>query len=171
MTPLHWAVERGNVGAIEVLLKHGASPDLESKFGKSSLDIASDNGRPDLYEILLVICELYLTEINVKHCKQGCGSGMTSIRIRIHHLTQSGYGSGLSQIIESGSNVDYDPRTELKNKKNFYVSTGTFLLHCMALGSGSTKVMESESNLVADPDPQLRYYGSRFAFCQPKDIS
>ena len=55
MTPLHWAVERGCVGAMEILLKHGASPDLESKFGKSPLDIASDNGRPDLYEILLVI--------------------------------------------------------------------------------------------------------------------
>ena len=55
MTPLHWSVERGCVGAMEILLKHGASPDLESKFGKSPLDIASDNGRPDLYEILLVI--------------------------------------------------------------------------------------------------------------------
>ena len=43
------------MGAMEILLKHGASPDLESKFGKSPLDIASDNGRPDLYEILLVI--------------------------------------------------------------------------------------------------------------------
>ncbi len=46
------------MGAMEVLLKHGASPDLESKFGKSPLDIASDNGRPDLYEILLV-CSLF----------------------------------------------------------------------------------------------------------------
>ena len=60
MTPLHWAVERGCVGAIEVLLKHGASPDLESKFGKSALDIASDNGRPDLYEMLLVRTVPYL---------------------------------------------------------------------------------------------------------------
>ncbi len=54
MTPLHWAVERGCVGAMEILLKYGACPDLTSKFGKSPLDIASDNGRPDLYEILLV---------------------------------------------------------------------------------------------------------------------
>jgi ankyrin repeat protein len=54
MTPLHWAVERGNVGAVETLLKYGADVNMESKFDKTPLEIASDNGRPDLYEMLQV---------------------------------------------------------------------------------------------------------------------
>jgi len=52
MTPLHWAVERGNVHSMEVLLKHGASVEAESKFDKSPSDIADDNGRPDLKDVI-----------------------------------------------------------------------------------------------------------------------
>ena len=54
MTPLHWAVERGNVKAVETLLKYSADPNFESKFDKTPLEIASDNGRPDIYEMLQV---------------------------------------------------------------------------------------------------------------------
>ena len=52
MTPLHWAVERGHIPIIETLLRYGADVNLESKFGKSSLEIASDIARPDIFEIL-----------------------------------------------------------------------------------------------------------------------
>jgi len=52
MTPLHWAVERGCCGTVEALLKHGANPNIESKFDKTPLEIASENGRPDIFEIL-----------------------------------------------------------------------------------------------------------------------
>lgn len=55
MTALHWAVERGNTTAIETLLRYGATVNVESKFSKSPLEIASDNGRPDIYEMLQVI--------------------------------------------------------------------------------------------------------------------
>ena len=55
MTPLHWAVERGCCGTVEALLKHGANPNIESKFDKTPLEIASENGRPDIFEILQVI--------------------------------------------------------------------------------------------------------------------
>ena len=54
MTPLHWAVERGCCGTVETLLKHGANPNMESKFDKTPLEIASENGRPDIFEILQV---------------------------------------------------------------------------------------------------------------------
>ena len=54
MTPLHWAVERGCCGTVEALLKHGANPNIESKFDKTPLEIASENGRPDIFEILQV---------------------------------------------------------------------------------------------------------------------
>ena len=52
MTALHWAVDRGNVSAVEVLLKFGADVNAESKFDKTPLEIASDNARPDIYEML-----------------------------------------------------------------------------------------------------------------------
>ncbi len=52
MTPLHWAVERNQIEAVETLLKYGANVDAVSKFEKTPLEIASDNGRPDVYEML-----------------------------------------------------------------------------------------------------------------------
>ena len=51
---MHWAVERGCCGTVEALLKHGANPNIESKFDKTPLEIASENGRPDIFEILQV---------------------------------------------------------------------------------------------------------------------
>ena len=54
MTPLHWSVDRGNIEVIEILLGHGADVNVENKFSKSPMEIASDNRRPDLYEILQV---------------------------------------------------------------------------------------------------------------------
>jgi hypothetical protein len=40
----------------------------------------------------------------IRNKKQGCGSGLTSIRIRIH------------KVIESGSNADPDPFQNFKYK-------------------------------------------------------
>ena len=54
MTPLHWAVERGNISAVQMLLRHGSNTKIESKFDKTPLEIALDNGRPDIYEMLQV---------------------------------------------------------------------------------------------------------------------
>lgn len=54
MTPLHWAVDRGNLRAVETLLKYSADVNFESKFDKTPLEIASDNGRPDIFEMLQV---------------------------------------------------------------------------------------------------------------------
>ena len=54
MTPLHWAVESGCSQTVEMLLKFGANPNLESKFDKTPLEIASENGRPDIFELLQV---------------------------------------------------------------------------------------------------------------------
>ena len=59
MTALHWAVERGCAQTVELLLKHGANPNLESKFDKSPLEIASENGRPDIFELLQVKLKSY----------------------------------------------------------------------------------------------------------------
>ena len=58
MTPLHWAVERGCCQTVEALLKHGANTNIESKFDKTPLEIASENGRPDIFEILQVSLRL-----------------------------------------------------------------------------------------------------------------
>jgi len=52
MTPLHWAVDRGYISMIETLLRYGGDVTMESKFGKTPLEVASDNGRHDIYEIL-----------------------------------------------------------------------------------------------------------------------
>ena len=52
MTPLHWAVERDNISTVETLLRFGANVNVETKFGKSSLDISCDIGRPDIFEML-----------------------------------------------------------------------------------------------------------------------
>ena len=59
MTPLHWAVERGCTQTVELLLKHGANTNIESKFDKTALEIASENGRPDIFEILQVWMEMF----------------------------------------------------------------------------------------------------------------
>merc|ERR1719383_510202 len=52
MTPLHWAVERGCTLTVETLLRHGANTLTESKFDKTALEIAIENGRPDIFEML-----------------------------------------------------------------------------------------------------------------------
>jgi hypothetical protein len=52
MTALHWAVERGHISMVETLLRFGADVNLDSKFGKTPLEIASDTGRPDIFEML-----------------------------------------------------------------------------------------------------------------------
>ena len=60
MTPLHWAVERGCCATVEILLKHGANTNIVSKFDKTPLEIASENGRPDIFEILQVFLNIFL---------------------------------------------------------------------------------------------------------------
>ena len=52
MTPLHWAVERGNISCAETLLKFGADVNSVSKFGKCPLELASERGRSDIFELL-----------------------------------------------------------------------------------------------------------------------
>jgi len=52
MTALHWAVERGHISMVETLLRFGAEVNTDSKFGKTPLEIASDTGRPDIFEML-----------------------------------------------------------------------------------------------------------------------
>jgi hypothetical protein len=52
MTALHWAVERGHISMVETLLRFGADVNLDSKFGKTPLEIASDTSRPDIFEML-----------------------------------------------------------------------------------------------------------------------
>ena len=53
MTPLHWAVESGDAESVELLLKFGADVNVENKFDKSPLEIASDKHYTEIYEILL----------------------------------------------------------------------------------------------------------------------
>jgi len=52
MTPLHWSVDRCHISLVETLLRYGADPYIESKFGKSPMEIAVNNGRHDIIEIL-----------------------------------------------------------------------------------------------------------------------
>ena len=55
MTPLHWSVERGHADCAEVLVRYGADVNFENKFGKCPLELASEHGRSDMYEMLQVI--------------------------------------------------------------------------------------------------------------------
>ncbi|XP_062515849.1 serine/threonine-protein phosphatase 6 regulatory ankyrin repeat subunit C-like isoform X2 [Corticium candelabrum] len=50
-TPLLWAACNGDVGCVDVLLKHGASPQHESKYG-SPLEIAKHHGYSDVVEMM-----------------------------------------------------------------------------------------------------------------------
>ncbi|CAK9292875.1 unnamed protein product, partial [Gordionus sp. m RMFG-2023] len=52
MTPLHWAVESGELDIVELLLKSGAWPSARNKFDKTPMDIAILNYRDDMITIL-----------------------------------------------------------------------------------------------------------------------
>ena len=54
MTPLHWAVQRGHDECVEVLLRYGADVEIENKFGKGPMEIASGQNRHDTCELLQV---------------------------------------------------------------------------------------------------------------------
>lgn len=54
MTALHWATEHNHQEVVELLIKYGADVHAQSKFCKTALDIAIDNGNEDLAEILQV---------------------------------------------------------------------------------------------------------------------
>lgn len=54
MTALHWATEHNHQEVVELLIKYGADVHTQSKFCKTALDIAIDNGFEDLAEILQV---------------------------------------------------------------------------------------------------------------------
>ena len=54
MTPLHWAVESGDITCVELLLRNGAEVEIVSKFDKTPLEIASDRHCTNIYEMLLV---------------------------------------------------------------------------------------------------------------------
>ena len=54
MTPLHWAVQCHRIDAIDTLLSWGADENITSKFKVSALEIASNENRPDIYEMLQV---------------------------------------------------------------------------------------------------------------------
>lgn len=58
MTALHWATEHNHQEVVELLIKYGADVHTQSKFCKTALDIAVDNGFDDLAEILQV-CMLF----------------------------------------------------------------------------------------------------------------
>ncbi|XP_062515517.1 uncharacterized protein LOC134190976 [Corticium candelabrum] len=51
-TPLWWAALSGHVCCVDVLLKHGASPQHESWWGRSPLEIAKRNGDSDVVEMM-----------------------------------------------------------------------------------------------------------------------
>lgn len=54
MTALHWATEHSHQEVVELLIKYGADVHTQSKFCKTALDIAIDNGYEDMAEILQV---------------------------------------------------------------------------------------------------------------------
>lgn len=52
MTPLHWAVERGHYSVVVKLMEYGSNPNALSKFEKTPLIIALENGRQDVMDAL-----------------------------------------------------------------------------------------------------------------------
>lgn len=54
MTPLHWGAEKGHADIVRLLLDFGADPLVFNKFDKTPHDIAHDNGRMDITEMLQV---------------------------------------------------------------------------------------------------------------------
>lgn len=66
MTALHWATEHNHQEVVELLIKYGADVHAQSKFCKTALDIAVDNGNEDLAEILQVTFDSLLKEVTAK---------------------------------------------------------------------------------------------------------
>ena len=64
MTPLHWAVQRGYNDCVEILLRYGADPNLENKFGKTPMEIASGINRSDICELLQVEEIIFSTQVS-----------------------------------------------------------------------------------------------------------
>ena len=53
MTPIHWAVIRGHVGVVDVLLTEGVDVDVRDARGQSPLLVACANGQTTLVGYLL----------------------------------------------------------------------------------------------------------------------
>ena len=52
-TPLHWAVEKGTPGMVDLLLAAGSDPDAKGRLGLTPLHLAADRGREDVCLSLL----------------------------------------------------------------------------------------------------------------------
>ncbi len=50
-----WAVESGDLDTVRLCLQYGADINVENKFTKTALEIASDKGFTEVYDMLLVI--------------------------------------------------------------------------------------------------------------------
>jgi ankyrin repeat protein len=51
-TPLITAVAKGHEKTVKVLLANGADKELTNKFGDTALDIAEENGKKEIIELL-----------------------------------------------------------------------------------------------------------------------
>jgi ankyrin repeat protein len=64
MTPLHWAVERGHYSVVVKLMEYGSNPNALSKFEKTPLIIALENGRQDIMDALqnteVRVCRVFI---------------------------------------------------------------------------------------------------------------
>jgi len=53
MTPLHWAATSNNIEGVKMLLEHHADINAATDYGYTPLMLASDNGTPQLVQVLL----------------------------------------------------------------------------------------------------------------------
>lgn len=93
MTPLHWAIDRGFDNIAELLLEHGANPNVVSKFLKTPYSIAKEKNNDfivNLIEMLPnsemkpVITASGSQELNFSKIRQEAESLKTQKRERVH---------------------------------------------------------------------------------------
>jgi ankyrin repeat protein len=51
-TPLHEAAGQGHAETVKFLLCHGAKPDVKDEFGRTPNDLAIENGKKDIADLL-----------------------------------------------------------------------------------------------------------------------
>jgi len=52
-TPLHVAADRGYLGIVKFLLRHGANPNMKNDYGNTPLHYAAESGNSKVVEVLL----------------------------------------------------------------------------------------------------------------------
>ena len=125
-TALHWAVRRGDLAKVKLLLQHGANPNITSQSGSNSLYFAAQSGHASVIDLLLQ----YGVEVN-----QSNSAGLTPLMMQC--LLRTAYPACVQHLIDGGAKInlqDYQGATALMYAA-FCGSPTLTLLHLLNNGA------------------------------------